>query len=349
MNPLPRRVLGRTGLMVTVLGFGGAGIGNLYRPVNDDSARASIEAAFGVGARLFDTAPFYGFGLSETRLGTALAELDPQEEVILSTKVGRVLEPAPDDDLVAVREGYVTPMPFRPVFDYSYDGVMRSYEESRKRLRRSRIDILLAHDLGKLTHKAAHEDRWRQFFAGGYRAMRALRDQGAVRAIGLGVNEWEICEQALAEGEFDCFLLAGRYSLLEQTALDSFLPRCAARGVSLIVGGPYNSGILATGVKGAGPLYYNYEPAPPEIIERVRRIEAVCDRFDVPLAAAAIQFPLAHPQVAAVIPGMVNAEEAAEARENLAWAIPAAFWTALRREGLLHPAAPVPNEEDENR
>lgn len=345
MNPLPHRALGRTGLMVTVLGFGGAGIGNLYRAVDDASARASIRAAFGAGARLFDTAPFYGFGLSETRLGTVLAELDPDENTILSTKVGRVLEPAPDDDLDAVREGYVTPMPFRPLFDYSYDGVMRSYEESLKRLKRSRIDILLAHDLGRVAHKEAHEERWRQFFDGGYRAMRALRDQGAVRAIGLGVNEWKICEQALAEGEFDCFLLAGRYSLLEQTALDSFLPRCAVRGVSLIIGGPYNSGILATGVKGKGPFYYNYEPAPPEIIENVRRIEAICDRFDVRLAAAAIQFPLAHPQVAAIIPGMVNAAEAAMARENLAQPIPPAFWAALRREGLLHPAAPVPNGE----
>ena len=339
---LPTRGLGKTGLNVTALGFGGAGIGNLYRAVSEEAARASIDAAFGAGARLFDTAPFYGFGLSEQRIGAALRDLDPDETIILSTKVGRVLESAPDDDVTLLREGYLTPMPVRPVFDYSYDGVMRSYLESLKRLRRGRIDILLAHDLGAATHKERHDHYFRQFITGGYRAMRELRDGGAVKAIGLGVNEWEVCEQALDHGDFDCFLLAGRYTLLEQTALDSFLPRCAARGVSLVMGGPYNSGILATGVKGKGPLNYNYEPAPPDIVDRVRRIESVCDRFAVPLAAAAMQFPLAHPQVTAVIPGMVNAAEAQAAKANLERAIPAEFWDALRRDGLLHPAAPTP-------
>jgi len=339
---LPLCPLGKTGLQVTALGYGGAGIGNLYRAVGDGAARASIDAAFGAGARLFDTAPFYGFGLSEQRLGAALRDLDPDEAIILSTKVGRVLNPAPDDDVTQVREGYLTPMKVRPVFDYSYDGVMRSYQESLKRLQRGRIDVLLAHDLGGATHKDKHAHYFRQFFDGGYPAMRELRDSGAVRAIGLGVNEWEICEQALDHGDFDCFLLAGRYTLLEQTALDSFLPRCAARGVSLVIGGPYNSGILATGVKDKGPFYYNYEPAPPDIIARVRRIETVCDRFAVSLAAAAMQFPLAHPQVAAVIPGMVNAAEAEAARANLERTIPPDFWTALRQDGLLHPDAPTP-------
>ena len=229
MSDIPTRPLGRTGLCVTSLGFGGAGIGNLYRAVDDAAARASIDGAFQAGARLFDTSPFYGFGLSEQRLGAALQELDPGQSVILSTKVGRVLEPAPDDDLGAVREGYLTPLPFKPVFDYSYDGVVRSYAQSRARLRRGRIDILLAHDLGRVTHKDAHEHYFRQFLSGGYRAMRELRDAGEVRAIGLGVNEWEVCEQVLDSGTFDCFLLAGRYTLLEQTALESFLPRCAAR------------------------------------------------------------------------------------------------------------------------
>jgi D-threo-aldose 1-dehydrogenase len=339
---VPVRRLGKTELNVSALGFGGAGIGNLYRAVSDEAARASIEGAFAAGARLFDTAPFYGFGLSEQRVGATLRDLDPDEKIILSTKVGRVLEPAPDDDVTKVREGYLTPLPVRPVFDYSYDGVMRSYEASLKRLGRSRIDILLAHDLGAATHTERHDHYFRQFKDGGYRAMRELRDSGAVAAIGLGVNEWEICEQALDHGDFDCFLLAGRYTLLEQTALDSFLPRCTARGVSLVIGGPYNSGILATGVKGKGPFYYNYEAAPPDIIDRVRRIESVCDRLDVPLAAAAMQFPLAHPQVAAVIPGMVSAAEAQAAKANLEHAIPAEFWEALRQDGLLHPAAPTP-------
>jgi D-threo-aldose 1-dehydrogenase len=268
--------------------------------------------------------------------------LDPHQDIMVSTKVGRLLAPAPDADLSATRHGFVSPQPFEPVFDYTHDGVMRSYEASLKRLRRTRIDILLAHDLGLLTHGAEHERHWRDFLNGGYRAMRELRNGGAVGAIGLGVNEWEICETALAEGEFDCFLLAGRYTLLEQSALDRFLPLCAERGVSLILGGPFNSGILAAGVKGAGPFHYNYEAAPPQIVARVARIEQLCDDFGVPLAAAALQFPLAHPQISAVIPGMADPGQARQAAEWLRTPIPAAFWEALRGAGLLHPAAPTP-------
>jgi D-threo-aldose 1-dehydrogenase len=341
-SSLPLRRLGRSEVSVTALGFGGAAIGNLYQPVPDTVVRQTIEAALQTGVRFVDTAPHYGFGLSEMRLGKALAEFDPRQDIIVSTKVGRLLAPAPNADLSAPRHGFVSPEPFEPVFDYSYDGVMRSYESSLKRLRRSRIDIVLAHDLGRLTHGADHERHWRDFLQGGYRAMRALRDSGAVGAIGLGVNEWEICEAALAEGEFDCFLLAGRYTLLEQSALDRFLPLCAARGVSLILGGPFNSGILAAGVKGAGPFHYNYEAAPPEVVARVARIEQLCDDFSVPLAAAALQFPLVHPQISAVIPGMADPGQACQAAEWLRTPTPAAFWDALRGAGLLHPAAPTP-------
>lgn len=340
--PLPTRALGRTALRVTALGFGAAAIGNLYRAIPDALARETVQAALDGGIGLFDTAPHYGFGLSEMRLGAALAEGDPEQKIILSTKVGRLLAPAPDADLKAVRQGFVSPRPFEPVFDYSYDAVMRSYEESLKRLHRSRIDILLAHDLGPLTHGADHARHWRTFLEGGYRAMRELRESGAVKAIGLGVNEWEICEEALNAGAFDCFLLAGRYSLLEQGALERFLPLCAARGVSLIMGGPFNSGILASGVKGAGPFYYNYEMAPAAIIARVARIERVCDDFGVVLAAAALQFPLAHPQISAVIPGMADPGQVRYARQLLAAPIPSGFWDALRSQDLLHPAAPTP-------
>jgi D-threo-aldose 1-dehydrogenase len=228
------------------------------------------------------------------------------------------------------------------VFDYSYDGVMRSFEASQVRLGYRRIDILLAHDLGRATHGEAHEAHFAAFAQGGYRAMRELRDQDVVGAIGLGVNEWQVCEAAMEIGAFDCFLLAGRYTLLEQGALDSFLPRCAALGVCVIIGGPYNSGILATGVKGPGPYPYNYAQAPPAIVERVRRLEAVCDRHGVPLAAAALQFPLAHPQIASVIPGLADAGSVRQAARFLAVEIPAAFWDALRHEGLLHPQASTP-------
>jgi len=317
------------------LGFGAGGIGNLYAAMSDQAARETIEAALAAGLAYFDTAPHYGFGLSETRLGDALPP-----NVKVSTKVGRLLRPAPEADPTAERHGFVAAAPFEPVFDYSYDGVMRSFEASLDRLKRDHVDVLLAHDLGQRTHGADDEARRRQFFDGGYKAMRRLRDSGAVDAIGLGVNEWEICDAALDEGDFDVFLLAGRYTLLEQTALDRFLPRCAARDVSIIVGGPFNSGVLVEGVKPGA--HYNYGPASAEILDRVRKLEAVCQAHATPLAAAALQFPLAHPRVVSVIPGLSSP---AQVRQALTWAahpIPDALWDDLRGEDLLHPEAPTP-------
>ncbi|WP_145612600.1 aldo/keto reductase [Nitrospirillum amazonense] len=323
------------------LGFGAAAIGNLYQPVAEEAARAAVTAAVTAGIRYLDTAPHYGFGLSESRLGAVLAELDPGEELVVSTKVGRVLVPV-GAGAGPVRHGFADAAPYEPVFDYSYDGVMRSYAESRRRLGRNRIDLLLAHDLGTVTHGDDHAVHFRRFLDGGYRAMRELRDQGAVRAIGLGVNEWQVCLEAMSHADFDVVLLAGRYTLLEQTALDAFFPACAARGVKVIVGGPYNSGILVNGTQGAAPLYYNYQPAPAAIIDRVRRLEAACDRFDVPLAAAALQFPLAHPVVASVIPGMADAAQVAQTRALMDTVIPPELWQILGADGLLHPDAPVP-------
>lgn len=317
------------------LGFGAGGIGNLYAAMSDDAARETIEAAVAAGLAYFDTAPHYGFGLSETRLGAALPA-----NVKVSTKVGRLLRPAPDVDPTAERHGFVGAAPFEPVFDYSHDGVMRSFEASLRRLKRDHVDVLLAHDLGQVTHGAEDPARRRQFFDGGYKAMRALRDSGAVGAIGLGVNEWEICDAALDEADFDVFLLAGRYTLLEQTALDRFLPRCAARDVSIIVGGPFNSGVLVEGVKPGA--HYDYGPASAEILDRVRGLEAVCAAHATPLAAAALQFPLAHSQVVSIIPGLSSP---AQVRQALAWAahpVPDALWDDLRGEGLLHPDAPTP-------
>lgn len=335
-DPLPvsrDRPAGRPDL--PPLGFGAAGIGNLYAAMSDAAAREAVEAALAAGLTYFDTAPHYGFGLSETRLG---AILPPSVKV--STKVGRLLRPAPEADPAAERHGFVAAAPFEPVFDYSYDGVMRSFEASLKRLKRDRVEVLLAHDLGPVTHGADDAMRRRQFFDGGYKAMRTLRDGGAVDAIGLGVNEWEICDAALDEGDFDVFLLAGRYTLLEQTALDRFLPRCAARDVSIIVGGPFNSGVLVEGVKAGA--HYNYGPASAQVLDRVRRLEAVCRAHATPLAAAALQFPSAHPQVVSVIPGLSSPDQV---RQALAWAdhaIPDALWDDLRGEGLLHPDAPTP-------
>lgn len=327
---------------MTDLGFGAATLGNLYHAISDEAARATVEAAWAAGIRHFDTAPYYGFGLSEKRLGSALAQLDPRGEATISSKVGRVLNPAAGGKPGETRHGFVSNEPFEPAFDYSYDGVMRAFESSQKRLRRDKIDILLAHDLGRAVHSAAHEAQLKAFFEGGYRAMRALCEQGAVEAIGLGVNEWQVCEEVLAQVDLDVVLLAGRYTLLEQEALESFLPLCTARNVSVLLGGAFNSGILASGVRGAGPHWYNYEPASAAIIERVRRLQEICDAHGVPLAAAALQFPLAHPQIASLIVGVASAEQAAQ---TLAWLevdIPDALWSALRDAGLLRPDAPVP-------
>lgn len=326
---------------VSNLGLGGAALGNLYRPMADKEARAVVDAAWDLGVRYFDTAPYYGLGLSERRLGEALRQR-PRAEYTLSTKVGRLLEPDLTNELPQERYGFHSPLPFTVHFDYSYDGIMRSYEESLARLGLDRIDILLVHDLGTLTHDDAHTGHFRAFASGGIRALEELRSAGDIRAIGLGVNEWAICQEAMGIGQFDIFLLAGRYTLLEQGALDVFLPQCADHGAKIILGGPYNSGILAAGTKGDGPLYYDYAPAPKAITEKVAQIEAVCEAHGVPLAAAALQFPLAHPLVERVIPGMSSPAEAEAALRNLTWDIPAILWQELLERGLIHHAAPIP-------
>lgn len=325
------------------LGFGAASIGNLYRAMPDQDAAATVRSAWDAGLLYYDTAPHYGFGLSEKRVGEALAELDPDQRAIVSTKVGRRLDPVtPGTDLSVPRQAFATPEPFESVFDYSYDAVMRSYEASRIRLRRDRIDILYAHDVGRMTHGEDHPRRFAEFMEGGYRAMRELRDGGAVGAIGLGVNETQVCEEVLAVGEIDLVLLAGRYTLLEQHALETFLPLCERRHVKIVLGGPYNSGILAKGVRGGGELHYNYQPAPPEIIARVGAIEDVCAAHDVPLAAAALQLPLAHPQVVSVIPGMNSPRQVAQAVALMEAAIPPQLWRDLKDRGLIRPDAPIP-------
>lgn len=315
------------------LGFGGAAIGNLYAPVSDATACNVVNAALDAGLRYFDTAPHYGFGLSETRLGQALTGRD----VMLSTKVGRRLEPIETQE--RERHGFVDAAPFEPVFDYGYDGVMRSFEDSLSRLKRDRVDVLLAHDLGRETHGDEHPRHLRDFFEGGYRAMRELRDAGVVGAIGLGVNEQAVCEEVLDQVDVDVFLLAGRYTLLEQTALDSFLPRCLSRGVGIIVGGPFNSGAL---VETSKALHYNYAAAPDEIVERVARLRRVCAGHGVPLAAAALQFPLAHPAVLGVIPGMATPAQVADAVHWSSLTLPAPLWADLKSEGLVRADAPVP-------
>jgi D-threo-aldose 1-dehydrogenase len=326
-------------LAFTRVGFGGAPLGNMHRILTEDEAVATASAAWDAGLRYFDTAPLYGHGLSEERIGRALAGR-PRDDFLVSTKVGRRLEAcAPGEEGGGIYKGVP---PLQVVFDYTRDGVLRSLEASLARLGLDRVDILYVHDLERRTHgsEAAYEARWRELVGGGgWRALDELRAAGAVGAIGLGVNETAACERFLAELDPDLFLLAGRYTLLEQAPLAGLLPACEARGVGIVVGGPFNSGVLAR--QGGA---YDYAAAPPQVLARVERLGAVCAHFETPLAAAALQFAAAHPAVVSVIPG---AQSASEVEANVALmdvAIPPALWAALHDEGLVDLDAPTPTQ-----
>ena len=333
MPVFQKRRIGRTSVEVTELGLGCATLGASRIAVSRQQAEAIVAAAWAAGVSYIDTAPFYGVGQAERCVGDAMRWV-PRDEWVLSTKVGRLLRPrrTAAEDTERRR-----PLPFDPVYDYSYDGVMRSFEDSLQRLGLARIDILYVHDIGVMQHgAAAHPRLMRTLRDGGYRALEELRAAGTVRAIGIGVNEREVLLEAMEWGDWDAFLLAGRYTLLEQAPLDDLLPKCLKAGTSIVVGGPLNSGILA------GRDTWNYKTAPPEIVTRVNAIEAVCDAHRVPLAAAALQFPLGHPAVAAIVPGPRNVEEFHANLKLLSHPIPARLWADLRDAGLLHPGAPTP-------
>lgn len=319
-------------IALPTLGMGCAGIGNLYRPVDDRVAGETVAAALAAGISYFDVAPHYGFGLAETRLGDALAEHDPRGTALVSTKVGRLL--APTANSAAERHGFVDAPPLEPVFDYTHDAVLRSVDASRARLRRDRIDLLFAHDLGTLTHGAEAARHMADFLDGGYPALRRLRDAGEVAAIGIGVNEIAVCLEVLDRVELDVILLAGRYTLLEQDAARVLIERCRATGTQLVIGGPYNSGILVEGSRAAS--HFDYAPPPPAIVARVVELERACAAFDVPLPAAALQFPSREPAVACVIPGLVGAEQVAATLRYADWPIPAGLWDAVQASAALH-------------
>jgi D-threo-aldose 1-dehydrogenase len=307
-------------------GVGTAAIGNLYAAVSDADARATVRAALDAGITYFDTAPHYGFGLAERRLGEAL----DGAPVLLSTKVGRLLEPTA---ALGERHAFVDADPYEPRFDYSADGIRRSYESSLARLRRDRAEILLAHDLGRLTHGEAHARHLAAFLDGGYRAMRDLKDAGAIDAIGIGVNEIAICLELIERVELDVILLAGRYTLLDRSAAEVLIPECDRRGINLIIGGPYNSGILAQDdMTDTARLHYDYAQAPAEMIAQAQRLAALCARFGVPLPAAALQFPLRDPRVATVIAGVASASEMRALIARAATEIPEDAWAALVEE-----------------
>ena len=331
--------LGRTGLELTRLGFGGASIGGIFRWVEDDDAIATVRHAWSLGVRYFDTAPLYGYGAAERRTGQVLAD-QPRDSFVLSTKVGRLVRdraaiPADADvdrQLLDGREDayYVVRDPVRIVFDYSADGVRRSLEESLERLRLDRIDIALIHD---------PDDHWREAIGGAWPALERLRSEGVIRAVGAGMNQSAMLTRFVRETSMDVVLVAGRYTLLDQGALGDLLPACLERGVGVLVGGVMNSGVLADPRPGAT---FNYGPAAPEIIDRARRIGEVCERHGVPLRAAAMQFPMAHPAVVSLVAGVRSVAHLDEYPALLGHPIPADLWSDLREEGLIAADAPVP-------
>ncbi|URQ74476.1 MAG: aldo/keto reductase [Candidatus Ochrobactrum gambitense] len=334
-----RRVLGRTGLSVTALGLGTAPLGGLYEPVSRADAAALLQAGWDSGIRYFDTAPMYGYTRSEHLLGDMLRETN--EPFVISTKVGRLmtteragrkLPPAPPKN--EFDSGWCNGLKFQEVFDYSYDGIMRSFDDSQQRLGYPDIDLLYVHDIGRVTHGDLHEHHWGALTkGGGFRALTELRDAGNIKGFGLGVNEWQAIRDALDEADLDCSLLAGRYSLLDQDAEKEFLPLVQKRGMALVVAGVFNSGILAS--PRGGQQKFNYADAPAEIIARTERLHDICDGFNVPLAAAAVQFPMMHPAVSCILVGARTPEQI---RANVAWfeqTIPDELWKTLRAEGLI--------------
>lgn len=334
MKTTDLRKLPRVDLRLTALALGCSQMGGLYRATSAREVEEVFASAWAAGIRYFDTAPFYGYTRSEHRIGAQLADI-PRAEFVISTKVGRLMRP---DASVAAGDGdWANPYPFRPHYDYSYTGVMRSFEDSQQRLGLSHIDILYVHDIGRDTHGEQHAHHWQQLTTGGgFRALDELRSAGAVKAVGLGVNEWQVVMDSMQECDLDCTMLAGRYTLLEQACLTPFMDACQKRGNAVVVAGPFNSGILA------GSNKFNYAEAPPAVVARVRALQEACHAFGVPLQAAALQFPMAHPAVVSCVAGT---RTAAQLQQNVAWfeaPIPAALWQSLRERGLLDPQAPVP-------
>ncbi len=319
------RTISGSGSSITEIGFGCAGAGNLFRSVSFENINSAVCGASELGVQYFDTAPHYGAGLSERRLGLALSEMS-SHDVFLSTKVGRLLHP---DSAVYKKEaeGFVTASPFDREYNYSYNGVMRSFEDSLQRLGVSRVDMLLMHDIGELTHREQHTMYFQQAIDGGFKAMVELRDQKVVRNIGLGVNEWQVCDQAMNYAQFDCFMVANCFTLLNNDITYTFTDKCRNNQVSLIAAAPFNSGILAKGSKGLG--HYFYGEASKEIVNKIIEIESICDQFNVSLQAAAIQYALRYDCVKSVLIGMTDKNRVVQ---NIAWyeeSIPETFWQAL--------------------
>lgn len=330
MDPCQKKNLGSSGLQVTRLGLGCAALGGLYGDIPDEQAHAVVQKALDLGLNLFDTAPLYGSGKSEQRIGHVLRQV-PRDSFVLCSKVGRVLDPVEPGDEDRGQDIYDNPPPLKPVFDFSRDGVMRSFEESLERLQLDRIDVLHIHD---------PDNHYEEALRGAYPAIASLREQGLIAGVSAGMNQWEMLADFARNGQFDCFLLAGRYSLLEQHALDELFPLCQEKNIGILAGGTYNSGILAKGATTGAK--FNYADAPAHVIDKARRLEQVSERHGVNIKAAASQFALAHPVVTAIIPGTRQPDRVQENFDLLQEPIPADYWAELKHEKLLRADAPVP-------
>ena len=332
MQVKDKRRLRNRDVSFTLMGLGCAQMGNLYRWTSYQESLSAFEAAWDAGIRYFDTAPFYGYTRSERRLGTMLTE-HQRDDYVLSTKVGRVM--VPDESVGPEEDAYAQPLPFRPVYDYSYDAILKSFEASRQRIGVFRPDILFVHDIGRATHGEKHGHYWTQLTkGGGFRALGELRDAGLVKAVGLGVNEWQAVSEAMDEFDIDVTMLAGRYTLLEQESL-AMLDKANRHGVGIVVAGAFNSGLLA------GNRKFNYAEAPTDILARVETLEMACKAEGVSMQAAALNFPLLHPAVVTVVSGARNGEQM---RANIGWFeedIPASFWKTLKDKGVISAEAPI--------
>lgn len=333
------RGLGKSGVSLSPAGMGGVPLGEIYSRIPEADAQATLGAAWESGIRYFDTSPWYGRGLSELRFGELLRH-KPRGEFVLSTKVGRTFH-RPKDPATFQGEFWAGGLPFDHRFDYTYDGIMRSYEQSLMRLGLNSVDMLLVHDLdvAEIGSQDLVDAHFKDLEKSGWRALEMLRYFGEIKAIGAGVNILGTIPEFLNRSDIDFFLVAMPFTLLDQGVLDQEFPLCEKRGVGVVVGSPYASGILATGTTVERP-FYNYMPATDEIVVKTRKIEAVCARYSVSLKAAAYQFPLRHHLVASVVSGAGSVEQARENAEQLSFKIPEDFWGELKSLGLLHPLAP---------
>jgi D-threo-aldose 1-dehydrogenase len=340
---LAKRRLGNTEIEVSTLSVGGTGFGNLYDVITDEQSTEVVQKAIAAGLNYFDTAPLYGQGLSETRLGQAFQTV-PRDSFFVSSKVGWRLQPLDAGEGTA----HIFPESSKAkmVMDYSAQSIKDSIEGSLERLQLEHIDILLMHDPDEGMVKgpgdvlAEKHNHFEEAMQNAYPILSDMRAKGLVKAIGLGMNQWQMLAQFAEAGLFDCFLLAGRYTLLEQTPLAEFLPMCQEKGISIIIGGPYNSGILATGA--TANTHFNYQEPPPQILQKVKGMEAMCIRHGITLQAAALQFPLGHSAIAAVIPGMKSVEEVQQNQANMAMNIPSDFWAELKDREIIDPDSPTP-------